>query len=174
MAEVGILAEDDRVELIEGEIVEVSPPGYRHSAVVSRLNALFAPVVAGRAIVRVQDPVILSEFSAPEPDIAVVRYADDFHESAHPDAGDVLLAVEVADSSAAMDLRLKAWLYAAARVPEYWVVDLKRDRVVVHTSPGPDGYASIRSLSSDDVLTIGAFPDLRWTAAAVLGHTRSE
>lgn len=142
MAEVGILVEGRRFELIEGEIMEVSPPGNRHSAVVSRINAMLAPVAAGRAIVRIQDPVILSDFSAPQPDIALIRYAEDVYESGHPDADAILLAVEVADRSVAIDLRRKAWHYAAAGVREYWVVDLVRDRVVVHAGPEADGYAT--------------------------------
>jgi Uma2 family endonuclease len=171
MAEVGILAEDRRFELIEGEIIEVSPPGNRHSSVVSRIIALLAPVAGRRAIVRVQDPVVLNDFSVPQPDIAVLRFTHDFYESAHPGPDDMLLAVEVADSSLAIDLRRKVWLYAAARVPEYWVIDLRRDRVVVHTGPEQQRYSSVRSLAGEDVLTTAALPGEQWTVAELLGRS---
>jgi len=169
MAEVGILSEDERVELLDGEIIELSPPGYRHAAVVSRLISLLAPLAGKRMILRVQDPLVLSRFSAPQPDTAVVSYADDFHAHGHPHGEDVLLTVEVADSTVRKDLEWKARIYAAAGVPEYWVVDLTTDRVVVHTSPGPRGYGSEQVLTRAETLTTPAFPGAEWTAAEVLG-----
>ena len=172
MGEVGILDEDDRVELLDGEIFEMSPFGTRHSAVLSRLITWFVPAVAGRAIVRPQDPLVLSDFSAPQPDIAVVRWVENFHEDEHPRPDDVLLVVEIADSSLAMDLGRKAWLYSAAGVPEYWVVDLAHERLIVHTGPGPDGYDAIRSLSGPDVVTAAALPGAGFTVDDMLGRRR--
>jgi Uma2 family endonuclease len=169
MAEVGILADDERVELLDGEIIELSPPGYRHAAVVSRLNSLFAPLAGRRVIVRVQDPLVLSRFSAPQPDIALVRYADDFHAHGHPRGEDVLLAVEVSDSTVRKDLAWKARIYAAAGIPEYWVVDLTTDRVVVHTSPGSHGYGSQQAFSRADSLAATAIPGAEWTVDEILG-----
>lgn len=169
MAEVGILADDVRFELLDGEIVEVSPPGYRHAAVVSRLTALFVPAAARRAIVRVQDPLLLSDFSAPQPDVAVVRYVEDFHERAHPSAEDALLAVEVADSSLRIDVVRKARLYAAAGVREYWVVDLVHERILLHSEPGRQGYANVRSFARGEAVSAGALPGQQWTVDEILG-----
>jgi Uma2 family endonuclease len=169
MGEAGILSEDDRVELIEGEIVEMSPIGNRHSAAVSRLIRLFSGIVGERAIVRAQDPFLLSEVSAPQPDIALVRYRVDFYETAHPQAKDVLLLVEVAESSSRYDLRVKAQLYARARIPEYWVVDLTRNRITVHTDPDLAGYRSVRTLSQAAMFSSPAFPTATWSVADILG-----
>ena len=170
MAEVGILADDMRFELLDGEIVEVSPPGNRHAAAVSRLIALFAPAASRRVIVRVQDPVLLDDFSAPQPDLALVRYVEDFHEGAHPSADDVLLAVEVADSSLRIDVVRKARLYAAAGVREYWVVDLVRERILVHTGPGRHGYSNVHSLARGEVVSTGALPGEQWAVDEILGR----
>jgi Uma2 family endonuclease len=168
MGEVGILDEDDRVELLEGEIVETSPIGNVHAAVVSRLTALFVPAATERAVVRVQDPAILNDFSAPQPDIAVVAYRADFYVGAHPRPGDVLLIVEVADSSIRTDLGLKARLYASAGVAEYWVVDLARRRIVVHAQPEGDRYASVQRFTGTDTVATAAFPGEHWAVDEIL------
>jgi Uma2 family endonuclease len=170
MGEVGIFDEDDRVELLEGEIVEMTPIGYIHASVVSRLNALFTPAAAGRAIVRVQDPAILSDFSAPQPDIALVAYREDFYGSGHPRPDDVLLIIEVADSSIRTDLGWKARIYAAAGVREYWVVDLSRRRIVVHEHPEEERYASVQRLTNTDAVTTPALPGVSWTVDEILGR----
>ncbi|MGH7127499.1 MAG: Uma2 family endonuclease [Planctomycetaceae bacterium] len=171
MGEVGILNEDDRVELLEGEIVELSPIGNVHASVVSRLTALFVPAAATHAIVRVQDPAILSRFSAPQPDIAVVAFRQDFYVDAHPGPDDTLLIVEVADSSVRIDLGFKARLYASARVPEYWVVDISRQRIVAHTQPEDQGYGSVRTLSPGEELSTPALPGGSWPVNEILGRT---
>jgi Uma2 family endonuclease len=169
MGEVGILDEDDRVELLEGEIVEMCPIGYVHASVVSRLNALFTPAATGRAIVRVQDPAILSDFSAPQPDIAVVAYREDFYGTGHPHPDDVLLIIEVADSSIRTDLGWKARLYATAGVREYWVVDLSRRRIVTHAKPEGERYTSIARRSGADAVATAALAGARWTVDEILG-----
>lgn len=108
----------------------------------------------------------------PQPDIGIVRYVEDFHETAHRRAEDVMLVAEIADSSMRVDLEWKAWLYAAAGVPEYWIVDLAHERVVVHTVPGSQGYTSIRSLSGAQTLSAAALADSQWTVDDVLGAPR--
>jgi Uma2 family endonuclease len=107
MAEVGILSEDDRVELIEGEILEMSPIGSRHAACVDRLNRLLNGFADLSAIVRVQSPILLDVNSEPEPDISLLRPSDDFYAGGHPTPGDVLLLIEVADTSVERDLEVK-------------------------------------------------------------------
>jgi Uma2 family endonuclease len=124
MAETGILAPDARVELVEGEIIDMAPIGSPHAARVSRLAKIFTLALAERAIVNVQNPLVLNEYSEPEPDITVLRYREDFYAGGHPRPEDVLLVIEVADTSLQYDRDVKLPLYAAHGIPEYWLVDL--------------------------------------------------
>ncbi|RME47171.1 MAG: Uma2 family endonuclease [Chloroflexi bacterium] len=169
MAEAGIFTEDDRVELIEGEIVEMAPIGSRHAACVDRLNRLFSNRIGERAIARVQSPVRLSEFSEPEPDLALLRPRPDFYAQAHPQPEDVLLVVEVAETSVTSDRDVKVPLYARAGIPEVWLVDLAEETVEVYREPLPRGYAKIRRVWRGDELAPHAFPDRVFTADEILG-----
>jgi Uma2 family endonuclease len=137
MAEAGVLDEDSRVELIEGELIDRAPIGSGHGSRVARLNRLFMQAVGERAIVWVQSSIRLDEYSEPQPDLVLLKPRDDFYAAALPTARDVLLVVEVAESSAAYDLRTKARLYATHGVPAYWVVDLPA--ATLHRFVGPDG-----------------------------------
>jgi Uma2 family endonuclease len=169
MGEAGVFHEDDRIELLQGEVVEMTPVGKQHAAVVSRLNNLLAPAVVGRAIVRVQDPVVVAPTSVPEPDIAVVRFRSDFYSSGHPAARDVLLVVEVSDTSIVDDMGLKARLYAEAGIAEYWVVDIARRRLLVHTDPGGGGYQSVKHFREPEAVTPIAVPSGACAVAEILG-----
>ncbi len=151
MAEAGVLREDDRIELIEGEIVEMSPIGPGHARCVNRLTAMLVPVAEGRAIVSVQNPVRLSERSEPQLDLSVLRWRDDFYPEG-PTPADVLLVIEVAASSLLFDQRVKVLLYARAGIPEVWVVDLDAGQVEVHTGASGGGYRDVRIVGSGDVL----------------------
>jgi len=144
MAQAGILSEDDRVELIEGEIVEMVPIGSRHAASVNRLTNLLSELVGKRAIVSVQNPVRLGPYAEPQPDVALLRPRNDFYAPAHPGPQDALLVVEVAETSADYDREIKMALYARAGVPEAWLVDLQEGVVEVHRSPAPDGYRRVQ------------------------------
>jgi Uma2 family endonuclease len=124
IAEAGILREDDRVELVDGEIVEMTPIGSHHAACVDRLNVLLQRSVDGRGIVRVQGPIRLDAHSEPQPDLSVLALRTDFYASAHPTPSNVLLVVEVAETSARYDRDIKIPLYARAAIPETWLVDL--------------------------------------------------
>ncbi|MFN8635510.1 MAG: Uma2 family endonuclease [Chloroflexota bacterium] len=172
MAETGILSPDARVELIDGEIVEMSPIGSRHLATVGRLTHLFVPAVGRSAIVLVQGSIALSEDGEPEPDVVLLRYREDFYADDHPSDEAVLLIVEVADTSEAYDRRTKAPLYARHGIPELWLVDLNRDLVTRFTEPGPDGYASTRIFRRGESLSPLAFPDLQVAVDAILGARR--
>ena len=165
MAESGILSEDDRVELIEGEIVQMSPIGSRHASCVDQLNAFFSQKLSGRAIIRVQNPVRLDPYTELLPDLALLRPRKDFYASRHPGPGDVFLIVEVADTSAAYDREIKVPLYARSGIPEVWLVDLERGQVEVYRSPSPQGYREIRRLQGEAALSPEAFPDLKLRAA---------
>ncbi len=139
MGETGVLAEGDRVELIDGEIVQMNPIGTRHVACVARCDRLLARGAGDAAIVFVQSPIQLGAYSEPQPDLAVVQPRLDFYESARPTASDVLLLVEVADTTLGYDRGTKVPLYARAGVPEVWVVDLGGAQVYVYREPTPDG-----------------------------------
>ncbi|MDP9442171.1 MAG: Uma2 family endonuclease [Actinomycetota bacterium] len=140
MAEAGVFGEDDRVELVEGEVIDMSPIGSRHAACVDRFNRLLVPALAVRAIVRVQSPVRLDDLSEPQPDLAVLRPRPDFYAGAHPGPDDVVVVVEVADTTSGWDRRVKVPLYGRAGVAEAWVVDLAEQVVYVFRGPGRDGY----------------------------------
>ena len=149
MGEVGILGEHDRVELIEGELVAMSPIGSYHTGTVIALTEALVLALAGRARVSVQSPVQLDEFSEPEPDFAVLRLRPDGYRDALPGAADVLLLIEVADSSLHYDRAVKHALYARHGIPEFWIVNLNAAEVEVCRDPRADGYASIERFGRD-------------------------
>ncbi|QEP42901.1 Uma2 family endonuclease [Ectothiorhodospiraceae bacterium BW-2] len=125
MAINGILQPNERVELLEGEIFEMAPIGSSHAGMVKRLNYLFSGVAANRYIVTVQDPLRLDAHSEPEPDLMLLRYRDDFYSHAHPTAADVLLLIEVADSTLRYEREVKLPLYAQHGVSEVWIINLE-------------------------------------------------
>lgn len=143
MGRTGILTEDDRVELIEGEVVQMSPIGSRHAACVGRLTRLFGRAVGDRAIVWVQNPVDLGKSSEVHPDLALLRPRPDFYAPRHPTSTDVLLLVEVAATSEDYDRDVKLPLYARAGIPEVWLVDLQKDRVEIHRKPMGQSYGDV-------------------------------
>jgi Uma2 family endonuclease len=144
MGEAGILSEDDRVELINGEIVEMTPIGSRHATCVRRLDRWLHRLVGEEAVVSAQQPLALANDGEPIPDIALLRPRDDEYAEAHPTGTDALLVIEVADSSVLYDRNAKSRLYAASGVPEYWVVDLTRNAVVVFQDARNGQYADER------------------------------
>lgn len=165
----GILGEDDRVELIEGEIIDMAPIGSRHAAHVNRLVALLNERLGGAALLSVQNPLRLSDGTEPLPDVMLLRPRADFYAGAHPTPADVLLLIEVADTSAAFDRTKKAALYAAQAVPEYWLVDTTRGEVVVHTDASGAGYLSVERFGRDDAWTSTKPPSLSVRGSDVLG-----
>jgi Uma2 family endonuclease len=168
MGAAGILREDDRVELIEGEVVEMAPIGSRHAGGVNRLNSLLTTRLGSGAVVAIQNPVRLSATSELQPDIALLRPREDFYRNAHPGPADVLLIIEVADTSIEADRRVKVPLYAKAGIAEVWLLDLTSNRVVVYRRPTPEGYEDERVLAPADSLAPQALPDLLLTAAQLL------
>jgi Uma2 family endonuclease len=167
MSEVGILGEDDRVELIRGEIVQMSPIGRRHRAFVDNLNQLLVLRLAGRAIVSVQNPVALMDDSEPQPDLSVLRRRPVPYKEREAHAEDVLLLIEVADSSLAYDRSTKLRLYAETGIPEYWVVDCAAETVDVYRAPGAEGYRDVTRVAGGAMLTLQAYPDVELTTAEI-------
>ena len=160
MGEAGILSEDDRVELIDGEVRAMSPVGPTHGAVINRLTAFFVPIFIGKAVVSVQNPVQLNDFTEPLPDVTILRYRKDFYGIAHPGPGDVLLLIEVADSSLRYDRGEKRVRYAQAGIPEYWVVDVAQRRVFQYINPEATGYRFERILVEGDAAVSAFAPDV--------------
>ncbi len=169
MAECGILPRDARVELLDGEIVEMAPIGDRHAACVDWLTHVLATAVANRAIVRVQNPVRLGRRSEPQPDVALLRYRPDFYRSGHPGPSDVLLIVQVGDSSVDFDREVKTPLYAAAGIPEVWIVDLLAEGIEVYRGAGPRGYSEVTRHLRDGRISPAGLPDLILEVSPVLG-----
>jgi Uma2 family endonuclease len=160
MAEAGILTREDRVELIDGEIFDMNPIGSPHAAVVKRLNRLFARAAAeGMVLVGVQDPLRLDAYNEPEPDLMLLRPRADDYQANHPGVADVLLLIEVSDSSLAYDRGRKLALYAQFGVPEVWIVDLLGAALETYRQPRDGAYAVTErrtggSLSPDRVASV--------------------
>lgn len=169
MGEAGLFGEDDRLELLDGEVLTMSPIGPRHAVCVDRLSRLLWQQVGDRAVVRVQNPVGLGRYSEPQPDLALTRPPADAYLRAHPGPSDLLLVVEVADTTFEWDRVHKATLYAGAGVVETWVVDLGGDQVVVLTEPAGGGYRRERLARRGDVVEPVALPGLVLGAAQILG-----
>lgn len=168
MIEAGILTKYDRVELIRGEIVEMAAVGRRHAACVNRLNALFNQRLAEFVIVGVQNPVELEDNSEPQPDLALLRLRDDFYEAGHPQAEDILLLVEVADTTIESDREVKIPLYASSGISEVWVVDINQQCLEVYRQPSSNGYQIIQKYYRGQSLNIQAFSDVSFTVDEVL------
>ena len=167
MGEVGILGEDDRLELIRGEIVAMSPIGAKHAACVDRLfNISLDPE---SAIVRVQSPLRVSANSEPEPDLSILRYRADFYERSHPSARDAMLVVEVAEASLELDRTVKLPLYASAGIEEVWIVDLEARSVEIYTEPGTEGYQTHGVCGEGETVKSTSCPELALAVHFILG-----
>ena len=160
MAEAGILGPDERVELIEGEIIVMPPIGPGHAWDVALSIPLFSRLAGDRFILQIQNPVHLDDGSEPQPDIMLIRPRAEGYRAAHPTPADVLLVIEVADSSLNFDLQVKARLYGRAGIPETWVKNLPEDCIERFTEPGPDGYARHTVHRRGETLTPTRLPDL--------------
>lgn len=150
MGEAGILQEKG-IELINGEIIKMSPIGSKHVSCVNKLNALLNALLGNKAIVSVQNPVITGGLSEPEPDIAILMYKEDFYAEEIPHAKDILLIIEVADTSLEYDREVKLSQYAESGIPEFWLVNLKDNVIEVHWEPMGDDYRLRELLRAGDV-----------------------
>lgn len=169
MVKAGILHEDSRVELIDGEVLEMSPIGPRHNACVDRLTRIFVQRLGDAAIVRVQGSIGLGGYGEPQPDIVLLRPRDDFYAASGLTPADILLIVEVAETSEAYDRRTKAPLYARFGIPELWIADLNRQVITVYRDPTPDGYATAQVVRRGGSVSPLAFPDVQIAVDEMLG-----
>lgn len=170
MAEVGLLTQCDRVELLDGDIVEMSPIGDRHASVVARISHVFAERLGRRCIVWGQNPLGMRVVrSVPQPDVVLLRSRDDFYASGRPGPDDALLVIEVMDTSVATDRGVKLPLYARAGLVEVWLVDLGTDAIEVYRRPAAEGYADARVLRRGERIVPQAFADVTVTVDDLLG-----
>ncbi|MGE3819372.1 MAG: Uma2 family endonuclease [Isosphaeraceae bacterium] len=167
--EIGLIGPSERVELIDGDLSVMSPIGSRDVAVVARLDAMLQARLAGRAIVFVQSPVRLNAGNEPQPDLVPLPPRDDFYRSTLPQAADLLTVIEVMESSAAYDRRVKRPLYARAGVPEVWLVDLGRETVEVYRKPTADDQTERRVFGRGESFGPEASPDAVLRVNQVLG-----
>jgi len=158
MGEAGILHEDSRVELIEGEIIDMAPIGSRHAGTVCQLSRLLERAVGDHALVWTQNPFILDDHSEPEPDIALLRPRADFYKCSHPRPKDVLLTIEVAESSLRYDQKVKAPFYARHGIPELWVVDVENGRLTIYRRPESGVYQDVVTPSATTAVAPGLLP----------------
>ena len=169
MADAGILTEDDRVELIKGEVIQMPPIGVGHASIVNRLNKLFMVTFGDSAVVTVQNPLRVGARSEPVPDLLLLKPRSDFYRAHHPMPEDVLLLVEVSDTTLRYDRDTKLPLYAETGVPEVWIVDLKADVVHTHSRPGVSEYRDARVRRRGERLAPLAFLDQELAVNDILG-----
>lgn len=158
MAETGVIGRSARVELIQGEVVDMAPIGTRHASAVRLLNSLLSAAAQDRAVVAVQDPLHLDDQSEPQPDLMLLRPQAHGYRQAHPTAADVLLLIEVSDTSVRYDREIKLPLYAQAGVPEVWIVDLDAGLLRCHRAPVGDEYTHMQALAQPGTLAVPGVP----------------
>jgi Uma2 family endonuclease len=169
MGAAGVFPHGKRLELLEGEIYEMSPIGSPHAACVKYLSALLNRLFNGKLIVSTQDPIRLDDFSEPQPDIALLRWRDDFYRHAHPTPADVLLIIEVGDSTVESDRSYKIPLYAKAGVQEAWVVNLPDETIELYAEPTGSVYQTAKTFKRGEEVQAHTVVDLLVNAADILG-----
>lgn len=168
MIEAGILTEDDRLELLEGEIIKMAAIGPRYAMCVNTLAALLITKLKKSVIVGIQSPIELSDSSEPEPDISIVKKRADRYADKHPTPDDIFLVIEVADSTVETDRRCKIPAYAHAGIPEVWLVDLNNDRIEIHTQPDQGFYREVRIVTREQRVASKSVPALTLKADDIL------
>jgi Uma2 family endonuclease len=169
MAQSGIFSEDDRVELIEGEVVEMSPIGSTHQGCVNELSSLLTETLGRAAIVQVQGPIHIDKYSEPQPDIALLKPRRDFYRRSLATPADVLLIIEVGDTSAQYDRNVKLPLYAQSGIPEAWLINLPKDFIELHSEPKNGKYQKVQRVRRGKKLVSATIPELTLDAAEILG-----
>ena len=170
MGEIGVFEPEARIELIDGELFDMPPIGPAHASETARINQILVEATRGRAIVWPQNPIQLGDLSAPQPDLALLRWREDFYRQAHPHPEDVLLLVEVADTSLAHDRDRKLPLYARFAIPEVWLIDIGGGAVTIHRDPQPEegSYATSLPLAPSGLIRPVMLPDLELDLSVLL------
>jgi len=168
MGEVGILPHDARVELVNGDAIELPPIGSRQNGTVAGLDEMLHEQLGRHVTIGVRGPLILRPYSVPQPDVLVLRRRNDFYASANPTAEDVLLLIEVSGSTLAYDRDTKGPMYAQAGIPEYWIVNLVDLTLLVHREPVDGVYRSVTVLVQGDTVQPLAFPDVSIAVAEIV------
>ena len=168
LGEANIFPPVSRLELINGEILEMSPIGFNHSGHLNRINKLFAKLIPDTVIPSVQNPLQLGDLSEPEPDFMLLKPNADFYSSRHPNAEDVLLLIEVADSSLTFDQNQKLRLYALHGIPEYWLLNLNDLSLEVYRKPNGEVYAEKTTLRAGDTITLSQLNQISIRMADIL------
>jgi Uma2 family endonuclease len=169
MGEASVFSPDVRVELIEGEIVDMSPIGERHAAAVDVVAEISRERLGRSVIVRVQNPIQLDDYSEPQPDIAILKRRDDFYRYAHPKPEDVLLVIEVSDTTLEYDRKIKVPLYARAGIPEVWIVNLADENVETFAEPSGGAYQTTAAFSRGEEIQSRSLAALRVNVSEIFG-----
>lgn len=169
MGEAGIFRPDSRLELLEGEIYEISPIASSHAACVKALSLLLNQLFGGVLLVSTQDPIRLDDYSEPQPDVALLRWRDDFYRRAHPTPAEVLLVIEVADTTVDSDRRIKLPLYAKAGIREAWLVNLPEEKIELYAEPSDGAYQVTKDFKRGEEAQAHNIEGLRVGVAAVIG-----
>ena len=169
MAKAGVLKEDDRVELIDGEIVAMSAIGPEHIGAVNFSTWFWVVRLGERAVVQIQSSVRLDEWNEPEPDVAILKPREDFYASRHAGPDDVLLLIEVSDTSLRYDRRIKLALYARFGIPEVWIANIRARAIEVYTDPANGEYTSLQTFRRGQTITPTAFPDVVLPVSDIIG-----
>jgi Uma2 family endonuclease len=172
MAEAGILTEEDRVELIEGEIRPMSPIGPRHAGGVKRLTLLLNRIPDFDSIVSVQDPIRLNDLSEPVPDLVLLKYREDIYARSHPTPSEIYLVIEISDTSVGYDREVKAFLYAQSEIPEYWLVNLVDRCILQFSQPAHGEYTLIQIYRDGDTIQSKILPQLSLSVSEILGDSQ--
>lgn len=171
LANVGVFNEDSRLELIEGDLIAMPPIGERHASQTRRINQLFSRQIGDTAIVDVQNPVALNAYSEPQPDIVLLKPRADFYEHSHPGPMDILLIIEVSDSTLRYDRETKVPLYAQAGIPEVWVLDIVHQRLEVYRCPSQEGYREVRYPALQEFIAPVLLPNLTVSVQSLLARS---
>ncbi|MYC29766.1 MAG: Uma2 family endonuclease [Chloroflexi bacterium] len=174
MAEVGILQPDERLELIDGEIIIMAPIGNPHATGVRRIERVFGRVLGDAVTISGQNPVLVGEHSTPQPDVAILRFREDDYSGKPPSAEDVLLLVEISDTTLAYDREVKVNLYAEANIPETWIMNLVEDCIESFTGPGPGGYSTHTIYRRGDRFSSSMLPDVEFAVDDLLPPAPAE
>ena len=167
--EQGVFQPEERLELIEGELIEMSPIGKRHAGSVDFIADFLRKVLGEKAIVRVQNPIVLDDFSEPQPDVCLLRRREDFYRTTNASAKDTLLVIEVADTTVKYDRDVKFPRYAANGIAEAWLIDLENDRVEIHSEPSRLGYSLVKILHREQTAESTVLPEIKISVEEVLG-----